>query len=84
MKVTSDINFSDFAAWQGAVDTQRTICDNNKENEFESLLEDIFPEGMTDTELNDYLWFESDSIFEMLGITDEMEEEDVDDNDEEN
>lgn len=75
MKVTCDINFSDFQAWSGAIDTQKTICDNNKENEFESLLDDIFPEGMTDTDLNDYLWFESESIFEMLSINENEEEE---------
>ena len=75
MKVTMDINFSDFQSWSGATDTQKTIIENNKENEFESLLEELFPDGMTDTELNDYMWFNSESIFEQLGIKEEEEEE---------
>lgn len=37
----------------------------------EQILEEIYPEGMTETELNDLLWFESDMIYEWLGIRSE-------------
>ena len=33
----------------------------------ESYLEELYPEGMTDTELNDFMWFEDDTIAEWLG-----------------
>ena len=62
-------------SWSGAVDTLKTIMKNNLEDELMHHLEEIFYEGATDTEINDYLWFESDYIFEVLGINEEEEEE---------
>lgn len=59
---------ADFNAWSGAVSTKETILENNKENEFDSLIEELYPDGLSETELNDLLWFESDWIFENLGI----------------
>ena len=39
-----------------------------------SLLDEIFYEGATDTEVNDFLWFEDETIYESLGIETEEEE----------
>ena len=44
-------------------------------NELESALEDMYPEGINQTDLNDLLWFESDYILDMLGISPEDDEE---------
>lgn len=70
MKIISEVNtYSDFKFWSGAVSTSNYLtCD-----EIESVisqLEDIYPEGMTDTEFNDFFWFETDTIAEMLGYND--------------
>lgn len=75
MKVSYELDLNTFKAWSGAVDTLDKIKEADKVNEFESLLEDIFPEGCTETELNDYLWFDDEQIFEMLDIIEENEEE---------
>lgn len=56
-------------AWSGAVDTLNNLTYSEIETVL-SNLEDIYPEGMTDTELNDFLWFERDFIAEMLGYSD--------------
>ncbi len=32
------------------------------------MLEDIYPEGMTDTEINDLFWFEEETLCEWIGI----------------
>ena len=61
-----------FDAWSGAVDTKETIINEGKEEDFEYLIDELFPDGLSDTQLNDILWFESDWIFENLGI--EIEE----------
>ena len=58
--------------WSGATATKNTILEHNKTNEFDELIEEIYPEGIEDTRLNDLLWFESDWLFESLGI--ELEE----------
>jgi len=67
MKVISETNLRNFEAWSGAVDTKERIIEENKEAEFESYIEELYPDGLTNTQLNDILWFE-ESIFEYLGI----------------
>ena len=76
MKLFREETIADFKAWSGAVDTQNRIIEENKENEFDQLIEELYPDGLDETQLNDILWFEEDWIFESLGITDELEEED--------
>ena len=74
MKVYNDnLSLRNFDAWSGAVDTKETIIDAGKEKEFDSLIDELYPDGLTDTQLNDLLWFEEDWLFEMLGI--EIDEE---------
>jgi hypothetical protein len=49
-------------------------------------MEELYPDGIDETSLNDILRFEEDWVFEMLGISDEEEEkedEECDDDDEE-
>jgi len=72
MKIISEIGLSEFNAWSGAVDTKKTIEDNNKESEFESYIEDMYTDGLTDTQLNDILWFDEGLMY-MLGIEEEEE-----------
>jgi len=69
MKVTTDnLTLATFEAWSGAKDTKQTILDNGKENEFDALIDELYPEGLTDTQLNDLLWFEEEFLYENLGI----------------
>tara|TARA_R110000824_G_scaffold295448_1_gene483826 strand:- start:339 stop:557 length:219 start_codon:yes stop_codon:yes gene_type:complete len=72
MKIINDsLTLRNFDAWSGAKDTKQLILDNNKEDDFEFMMEDLYPDGMTDTQLNDILWFETDWICETLGIDNE-------------
>ena len=32
------------------------------------LIDECYPEGLTDTQLNDLLWFDSDWILQNLGV----------------
>lgn len=57
-----------FKAWSGAADTKQTILDHHKSEDFEFLIEELFPEGLTDTQLNDLLWFEEEWIYKQLNI----------------
>ena len=69
MKVyNNNLSLRNFDAWSGAVDTKETIIDAGKEKEFDFLIDELYPDGLTDTQLNDLLWFEEDWLFEMLGI----------------
>lgn len=47
--------------------TQNAIIENNKQDDLCLSLKIFFPEGCSETELNDFLWFDSDFIFSALG-----------------
>lgn len=79
MKVTTETTLVNFQTWSGATDTKNTIIENCKSEDFDSLIEEFYPDGLTDTQLNDILWFESDWIYEQLGIKEEDEEEEEED-----
>lgn len=71
MKVTKEITrFEELKleSWGGAIETLKVIEENNKEEDFMNLLEDIFYEGIDETSLNDFIWFDSDYIYESLVI----------------
>lgn len=82
MEIKEAFGFSDLEnrCWSGAIDTLNTVCNNDKEDELMDLLEMTFEYDVpTLTEVNDFLWFEDEYIFEQLGIsTDEEEDEDDD------
>ena len=69
---TEDLN--DYRPWSGAVDTYNTIEEHDKLEELEQLINELYPEGISFTGLNDLLWFDSEFVFEQLGIQDEEEE----------
>ena len=67
IKVVSEVDLSDFDFWSGAKDTVEYLTDEQL-NEVQSMLEDLYPDGMTETQINDIFWFEDDWIAEMLGF----------------
>lgn len=84
--VTRALDFSDLMneCWSGALDTLNTVYENDKEDELMSLLSlDTFGSMPSMTEVNDVLWFESDWIFEQLGISEDDDDDDKDDDDDE-
>ena len=75
MRIYSETSLENFEAWSGAVDTLDRVREAGKCDELESILEDLYPDGMSKTELNDLLWFEPETVYEWLGIEEEEEEE---------
>lgn len=73
MKIYTD-DLNDYRPWSGAVDTYNTIEEQDKLEELEQLIDELYPDGISFTGLNDLLWFDSDFVFEQLGIQDEDEE----------
>ena len=64
----NNVSLRDFKAWSGAKSTKDRILEEDKAEEFDSLIEELYPKGLTETELNDLLWFDEDWIFESLGL----------------
>lgn len=75
MKVFREITLEEFEPWAGAIETKDLIIKKGKEKEFNVLIEECYPEGITETGLNDLLRFEEKWIYECLGITEEDNEE---------
>lgn len=81
MEIKRECGFNELQemCWSGAVDTLNTISKHDKEDEFMQYLEEVFCGDIpTETEVNDFLWFEDDEIFEALDINlddEESEEE---------
>lgn len=70
MKIYGEISLKDFDFWSGAADRAANLTDDDFDV-IESNLEELHPDGMSDTELNDFFWFEFDTIAEWLGYKDE-------------
>lgn len=79
MKIYSEINLCNFEPWSGAVETFNRIWNEDKMDELEAILVDLYPEGIDETGLNDLFWFEEEWLFDMLGIVDDDDEEDDED-----
>ena len=60
MIIKTETNLRNFETWSGATETKNLILDAGLEEEFEGLIEELYPEGLTDTELNDILWYDDD------------------------
>ena len=75
MKITMELSLEKFEAWAGAVDTKEKIIEAGKAEEFETLIEELYPDGIDATTLNDLLWFDVEWLYENLGMIDEEEEE---------
>ena len=57
MKITKEISLEEFEGWSGAENTLDKIISEGKAQELEFILEDLYPEGMDETQLNDLCGF---------------------------
>ena len=78
-KQVFDIN--EFEFWSGGLDTFTELQEHVTLEQIQYHIENHFSEEMpTDTEINDYLWYNRDEIFAELGIKEKASEEDIKDN----
>ncbi len=84
MKIYAEKSLRSFEIWSGAKDTVKYLTDEELDM-IESVLEDSFPDGMGETEINDFFWFENDTIAEWLGYSsfEELMSRDEEDDEEE-
>ena len=74
IKVSEELNAYDLMGrlWSGAEDTMQRIIDEDKEDTFFAILSDLHcdEDSIDLTEINDLLRFETEQVFEWLGIDD--------------
>ena len=78
MKIYKEESLSNFEWWSGAVTTAQRIWEEQGREGFdqlEAILEDAYPDGIDETDLNDLLWFDAETVYEWLGIGDKEDEE---------
>lgn len=69
-----EMSIHDFKPWSGAVNTYERLKREGKLDELDSLLPDMFgKDDVEETELNDLLWFEPDTVYELVGLPTESE-----------
>ena len=83
MKYYKEESLSNFEFWSGAKDRAEVLTVEDFDN-IEAQLEDLYPDGMSETDINDFFWFEEDTIAQMLGFSDweELERDHNGDDDE--
>ena len=65
MKITTELNLNTFNFWSGAKQHNFTY---NELKDLEYTLEDLYPEGCSETEINDLFWFEEEFLCECIGV----------------
>lgn len=69
MKIYREIDLKDFEFWAGAADTKSWLT----EDDFaiiQEVLEECYPEGLSEIAVNDFFWFDTDTIADWLGYAD--------------
>lgn len=61
-------NITQLEFWSGAKATYAKVLEYDKGDELFELIESRFDGSATETEINDFVWFEDDYIYEQLGI----------------
>ena len=75
LKVYDEIyTLRDFKCWSYADYGYNKIIDAGKDEEFIDQLAAVYPEGISASELNDFLWHDTDTCFRLLGLNSEGEE----------
>lgn len=88
MEYTKEFSVDSFEFWSGAKDTVDDVRRAGKMDELQSLIEAQFADGKTpptETQVNDFVWFERGFIYGQLGLDENGElpsEEDDDEEDE--
>ena len=70
MIIYKEESLNNFQFWSGAKYVAKCLT----ESEFdiiEDLLQELYPDGMEETEINDFFWFDGDTIAQALGYEDE-------------
>lgn len=72
MKIYTDQRLTSFNFWSGAKDNALELS-SHQLDEVEEILDDLYPDGIDETQLNDIFWFDFNTVKEWLGIEEEDE-----------
>ena len=67
MKIYTEKSLQNFEFWSGAKANAETLTSEQLDT-IEAILEEIYPEGMDEMQINDIFWFDFDHVREWLGM----------------
>ena len=70
MRIKTDKSLQHFQFWSGAKELAERLTWEEL-IEIENQLEELYPNGLDETELNDLFWFDSEFICDLIGQTEE-------------
>ena len=70
MKIMHEDTITTFHFWSGAEDRAKLLTYEEK-LQVEQELEELYPDGIDATQLNDLFWFDFEWIAELLGTTED-------------
>lgn len=65
MKISKELDLVNFEFWSGAKDHNFSYSELK---EIEFILDDIYPDGCDETQINDIFWFEEEWLCESIGL----------------
>ena len=68
MKIYYEVDIDEFEFWEGG----KCVADSFSEDDLEVIqnkLEELYPDGMSDTELNDLFWHDEDFVAGLAGYS---------------
>ena len=71
LTIKKEINLSDFEFWSGAVYVRDYVEKVGLMDDLERILNEEYPDGIDETELNDLLWHDGDTVAQWLGYRNE-------------
>lgn len=67
MTIKTEQSLRNFEFWSGAK-SNAAMMTAEELGGVENELEELYPDGMTDTEINDLFWFDFDYVCDLIGL----------------
>lgn len=69
--IIKEVDIHELQPWMGAENTYKKIEEADKLKDLEEYINETYPDGINETDLNDLLWFDGEYVLNMLGIESE-------------
>ena len=76
MRVVCEMPLTSFEFWGGAIDNAKMLTFNELEM-VEEMLNDLFSEGIEETQINDLFWFDIEVICDWLGYAYDIDSNEI-------
>ena len=76
MTIKTEQSLRSFEFWSGAKANAEMMTAEELDS-VENVLEELYPEGMTDTEINDLFWFDFDYVCDLIGLEYDADKDEI-------